>query len=277
MGRGASGDERYDEREAMNGLQFLLAPERVIHFMLVAARLGGVIAAAPFLGHSSIPVRLRASLAVGAALAFAGQVPMGAAAEIEDTWALTGALIVETAAGVMIGLVVQLILGGIMLGGEVAGIQMGLGMSNLVDPVTKTDATPVALWFQFLAMMVILSLDVHHLLLRALARSLTVVPPGALHVNAAGLGFSLGLMKELFEIAVRIAAPVLSGLLIIDTAMGLLARAFPELNVFIMGFAVKIGVGFLLMGAALPYAIRFLEQRLGDLDAMLMGLVRALG
>ena len=92
-------------------------------------------------------------------------------------------------------------------------------------------------------------------------------------MGAAGLGEFLGLGTGIFEIAIRIAAPVLGGLLIIDAAMGLLARAIKELNVFIMGFAVKIGVGFLLIGSSFPYAVSLLEQRFADLEPTLVNLL----
>ena len=257
----------------MNGLEFAFSPVTVIHFMLVLARLGGAIVAAPFLGHAGIPVRVRVGLAVAVALAFAGQAPMGTAMDIRNAWSLAGALIVEVATGLMFGLVPQFILGGVLLGGEMAGIHMGLGLAQLVDPLTSVNATCVALLFQLLAMLVFLVLDVHHLILRALARSFTVAPVGAFHPVAAGLSDFLGLGAGIFEIAVRIAAPVLGGLLIIDSAMGLLARAIRELNVFIMGFAVKIGVGFLLLGAALPFAVRFLQQRFSEMEPSLVALL----
>jgi len=257
----------------MNGLEFVLSPESVIHFMLVVARLGGAIAAAPFFGHVAMPMRVRAALALAVALAFTAYAPMSTALGIENTWSLAGALIVEAATGLMFGLVPQFILGGVLLGGEMAGIHMGIGLAQLVDPLTNSNATPVALLFQFLTMLVFLALDVHHLILRALASSFTVAPVGAFHLGAAGLGDFLGLATGIFEIAVRIAAPVLGGLLIIDTAMGLLARAIKELNVFFMGFAVKIGVGFLLLGAALPYAVQFLQHQFAELEPTLVGLL----
>jgi len=260
----------------MSELQFVLTPERMIQFMLVTARLGGAIATAPFFGNAGIPVRIRAGLALAVALAFVGNVPTGAAEEIGTVAELVGTLILEAATGVLFGLLPQFILGGVLLGGNMAGIHMGLGLARLVDPLTNVNATPVALLFQFVTMLVFLVLDVHHLLLRALARSFAVAPPGSFHIGAAGLGEFLGLGTGIFEIAIRIAAPVLGGLLIIDAAMGLLARAIKELNVFIMGFAVKIGVGFLLIGGSFPYVVSLLEQRFADLEPTLVNLLGSL-
>jgi flagellar biosynthetic protein FliR len=261
----------------MNGLAWAVAPGQVVQLMLIVARLGGIFAAAPIFSHQGAPMRVRAGVAIGIALAFAGHVPAEAAAGITGVWELAGAMLLEGATGLMLGLAPQLILSGLLLGGQVAGIHMGLGVAELVDPATRVNATPVALWLQFLGLLMFLALDVHHLVIRALAWSLTVAPPGALRLGSAELGAVLGLVGGVFEIGLRIAAPVLAGLLIIETGMGLLARAIPELNVFFLGFAIKIGVGFLLLGAALPFAAQYLQLEFRGLESVLAGLVRLLG
>jgi flagellar biosynthetic protein FliR len=261
----------------MNGLAWVIAPEQVMQVMLILGRVAGIFAAAPIFSHQGAPMRVRAGLALGIALAFAGHVPADAAANITTVWGLVGATLLEMATGVMLGLAPQLIVSGLLLGGQVAGIHMGLGVAELVDPATRVSATPVALWLQFLGLLIFLALDVHHLVIRALARSLTVAPPGALRLGTAELGAVLGLVGGVFEVGLRVAAPVLAGLLITDTGLGLLARAIPELNVFFLGFAVKIGVGFLLLGASLPFAAQFLELEFRGLESVLAGLVRLLG
>jgi flagellar biosynthetic protein FliR len=261
----------------MDGLTRVLAPEQIIQLMLVVARVGGMFATAPVLSHQGTPLRVRAGIVVAIAIAFTALVPPGTAAGITTAWGLAGAMVVEAATGVLLGLIPQFIVSGVMLGGEVAGLHMGLGMSRLLDPMTRINVTPIALWFQFLGILMFLALDVHHLLIRALARSFTVAPPGQLTLGAAEIGGMLSMVGGVFEIGLRIAAPVLAGLLIIETGMGLLARAIPELNVFLLGFAIKIGVGFMLLSASLPFVGQFLELRYRGLESVLANLVHALG
>jgi flagellar biosynthetic protein FliR len=177
----------------------------------------------------------------------------------------------------MVGLAMELVLGGAIMGGELAGIQMGLGIAQVVDPRTQLQMTPVALWMQFVALQVFLAVDGHHLLVQAVLRSFELAPPGSLELSGREVGGLLAAVGGLFEVAVRIAAPVLGGLLITDAALGLLARAVPQLNVFFMGFAVKIVVAFFLMSAGLPYTVRFLGERLGGVDRLLGGVLGGLG
>lgn len=260
----------------MSGTEFVITPERVTHFMLVVARLGGVVIAAPLFGHQGVPLRVRAAMTLAVAIGIAGFVPIGSAAVIRDALSFTGVVLMELATGAMFGMAAQLIFTGVLLGGQLAGIHMGLGLARVIDPRTNLQATPIALWFEFVALQVFLSMDGHHLLIRALMRSFELIPPGQLHLTAASVGMFSGWVGGAFEIAAHIAAPVVGGLIIADTAMGLLARAIPQLNVFIMGFAIKIGMGFLILSASLPFTIRFIGRHFAELDGTLFRLLGSL-
>jgi flagellar biosynthetic protein FliR len=260
----------------MHGPEIVVPPERVIHFVLVLARLGGLMIAAPIFAHHGVPARVRVAVTVATAVGLAGLVPVGGAGEIVDVPNLAGATVLELALGLMVGLTAELVLAGAVMGGELAGVQMGLGIAQVVDPRTQLQMTPIALWVQFVGLQVFLAVDGHHLLVQALLRSFDLAPPGSLGLSGRELGALLASIGTMFEMAVRIAAPVLGGLLITDAALGLLARAVPQLNVFFMGFALKIGVGFLLLGAGVPYAVTLIGGRLGRADGLLGALLGGL-
>jgi flagellar biosynthetic protein FliR len=260
----------------MTGADIVMPSERVIHFMLVMARFGGMMIAAPIFGHHGVPARVRVAVTVAIAFGLAGLIPVGAAATIVDVPGLVGPIVLELGVGLMIGLAMELVLGGAIMGGELAGIQMGLGIAQVVDPRTQAQMTPVALWVQFVALQVFLAVDGHHLLVQAVLRSFELAPPGSLQFSGREIGGLLAAVGGLFEVAVRISAPVIGGLLITDAALGLLSRAVPQLNVFFMGFAVKIGVGFFLLSAGMPYAVRFIGERLGGVDRLLGGILGGL-
>ncbi len=244
-------------------------------FLLVLARLAGLLGTAPVLGDARVPIRVRAGFAVIFAAALA---PAVATPEALPTtlWGLAGALAVETGLGAMLGFVAQLVFAGVELGGQLAGIQMGFGLDTIVDPQTRGRITVVAQWQQLLAMLVFLALDVHHLLIRALLASFQTAPPGGLVLSGVGLGAAIGLSGELFAIGVRIAAPVMIALLLTNGALGVLARTIPQLNVFVVGFPVNVGVGLVVMGASLPFTFRLLAAHFGELEPTLAAMVRGL-
>jgi flagellar biosynthetic protein FliR len=191
-------------------------------------------------------------------------------------WDLAGMVIVEATIGVLIGLVAQFLFAGVSLGGQLAGMQMGFGMANMIDPTSHAQLTVVAQWQQLLAILVFLVLDVHHLLLRALLSSFATVPPGTLAIAALDVRAVITLAADMFSIGVRVAAPVLVALLLTNGAMGVLARTIPQLNVFVVGFPVNAGVGLIVLGASLPFTFRLLTNRFMALEPALAGFLGGL-
>jgi flagellar biosynthetic protein FliR len=243
-------------------------------FLLVLARVGGLIGASPIFGHLIVPVRVRVGLTLVLAVAVGGALGTPPGPLPTTLLGLTGALAVEATLGAVIGLVAQFVFAGVLLGGQLAGIQMGFGIANLIDPQSHAQVTIVAQWQQLMAFLVFLVLDVHHLLIGALLASFHTTPPGSVVLSAVGLRGTISLAGELFTLGVRIAAPVLVALLLANTALGILARTIPQLNVFVVGFPVNVGVGLLMLGASLPFTFRLLTARFGALEPTLDSLVR---
>jgi len=247
-----------------------------VPFVLVLARIAGLILAAPVLGHALVPVRVRVALAAVFALALAPALPAPAAPPTTVV-GLAGAVAVESAVGVLLGFAAQLVFAGVALGGQLAGMQMGFGVASLFDPTEQAQVTVVAQWQQLLVLVVFLALDVHHLLLRALLESFRLVPVGAAALGASSAGGMVTLGSDVFTVAVRLAAPVLVVLLLTNATLGVLARVIPQLNVFVLGFPVNVGAGLLALGAALPFTVRLVAGRFAALGGVLDQLVRGLG
>jgi len=245
-------------------------------WLLVLARVAGLVLAAPVLGHLLVPVRVRVALAAILAAALVPAVGAAPFTPPADLWSLGGMLAAESALGVLLGLVAQFIFAGVQLGGQLAGIQMGFGIANLIDPQSHAQVTIIAQWQQLMTLLAFLVLDAHHLLIRALLESFRTAPPGAVGLAAAGVGRAIELAGSLFVLGARIAAPVLIVLLLTNGALGVLARTIPQLNVFVVGFPVNVGVGLLVLGASLPFTIRLLAARFTELEPALAGLVRGL-
>ena len=81
-------------------------------------------------------------------------------------------------------------------------------------------------------------------MLRGLARTFELVPltDGAADHLARRAAPSRR-SRTIFASALEVAAPVLLALLITDVAFGVVSRVVPQLNVFAVGFPVKVGVG----------------------------------
>jgi flagellar biosynthesis protein FliR len=252
-------------------------PPDPLAFVLVVARLSGLVIASPIFGHGLVPARVRAGLVGVLALALAPVVPAPSLDPATPAWTLAGLVALEGAVGVCLGFVAQLIFAGVQLGGQVAGIQVGFGIANVIDPTSQAGSTVMAHWQQLAALLAFLVLDVHHVLLRAVLESFRVAPVGAVVLSSDILQGIVAHGASLFAVGVRIAAPVLVVLLLVNGALAVLARTIPQLNVFAVGFPVNVGVGLVVVGASLPFTLRYLAGRFDDLGGVLAGLVEALG
>jgi flagellar biosynthetic protein FliR len=163
------------------------------------------------------------------------------------------------------------------MAGQLAGIQMGIGLSNLIDPQTQEHITSLAQWMNLLALLIFLSIDGHHMLIRAVAESFAVLPIGGGVPSPAGFGMVVDLAGGLFVVALKIAAPVLVLLLLVNAAMGLLAKLIPQLNVFIVGFPLNVAAGLFVLTASQPFTARLLVTTFTEVGSSLTAVVRALG
>ena len=252
---------------------------RVIMLVLALGRVGGLFIMGPIFASRTAPVRVRAALVFFLTLAMLpllGPEPPVQAADAGMAVVL-GMLGFEIMVGFAIGLVAQLTFGAVQMAGQLAGIQMGIGLSNLIDPQTQEHITSLAQWQNLLALLVFLSVDGHHVLIRAVADSFTVLPLGGGIPSPAGFGVVLELAGGLFVIALKIAAPVLVLLLLVNAAMGVLAKLIPQLNVFIVGFPLNVAAGLFVLAASQPFTVRLLEASFSGVGDSLAQVVRALG
>ena len=246
--------------------------------VLVMARVGGLMITAPLLGAQVVPVRVRAMLVLFIALAIHHSVAVDEAnaalrslgtPEGSSGVALLLSLLGEVAIGAILGLCAQFIFAGVQLAGQLIGIQMGMGLSNLIDPQFQAQVTTMALWQNLLALLLFLSIDGHHLLIRAVAESFRVLPAGADLIGRTGLHYVATVAGGMFVIAMKLAAPVLIVILMINGAMGALTKLIPQLNVMVVGFGLNVAAGFFVLAAAQPFTLRFLEQSFGRLEGTL--------
>lgn len=263
----------------MSGLRDLLdasIPHLAV-FLLVVARVAGLMTIAPIFGSHVVPVRVRIAIAFFLAIVLVPVLPPGAAAPGVEPLSLLLAMAVETSIGALIGLVAQLLFAGVLLAGDLAGIEMGLGMAGLIDPQNQSRITPLAQWQNLTAMLVFLSVDGHHLLLRAVAESYRTLPVGTAALSRASLGMAVSSGAAVFVLGVKIAAPVLILVVMLNVAMGALAKLIPQLNVMVVGFPLNVAAGFFVLGLAQPFLLRILESSFSGLSGTLGGLLDAMG
>ena len=227
-------------------------------FIFPLARILALLSAAPPYNSGSLPRRARLILGLAITLAIApGLDNLPAVAPASGIGLLVMAE--QMLIGYAMGFSLRLVFSAIDLAGTVFSTQMGLGFATSYDPMSTSQTPVVSEMIGILALLMFMAIDGHLMVLSTLAQSFRALPIGVLPgsaswanlANAVAIVFSAGLL---------LALPIITALLITNTALGILGRVSPQLNLIVIGFPVTIALGFAALYVALPYLIQPLLQ-----------------
>jgi flagellar biosynthetic protein FliR len=220
--------------------------------VLLSVRVAAATAFSAVLGPVSLPGSVRVLLAAGLGVLLASAT--GAVAPVAGSViAFTVGCIREIVIGAALGAGFLIAYAATQVAGRILDTQMGFGIASLFNPSAGTISPLTGTLFGMVAVSIFLAMDGHHVLIRALALSVEASPPGASLPAAAwnGLLAQSGIM---FSYAVALAAPVMLSLLLADIGLSVFARSMPQLNIFVLGFALKIMFGLMGLAASIQLA-----------------------
>jgi flagellar biosynthetic protein FliR len=229
-------------------------------FGILVVRPGALMMVGPGLGGQQVPLQARVALTALLAIALAPGVtlPEGAGA------GLLGAVVRETAIGLALGLAARAVIAGAELAGHLCSQQIGFSYAATIDPEGGARNTVLASLYGLLATFTWLAIGGHHLLIRALHASYEGLPIGSGGIDASIVGSIREVLGLVFVTGLRLAAPLIAVLLVVETAVGLISRAAPALNFYVIGYPVRLVVGLLVIAltiATLPGVVRSLAER----------------
>lgn len=254
----------------------LVTPEYLVSIFLVFVRLGALFTAAPFFGHKSVPVRIRIFLALILAHALTGLVPAGTVGpETLQPVGMIVAVMIEILTGLLLGFAAHLIFWVVTYAGEVMGFQIGLSMAHVFNPIDGTQSNPIGNILSMTFLIVFLLLDGHHQVLRAVMASFELVPLAGARLTASG-PVLLAFMGEFFVTALRLAAPFMITIFLVDIALGVFARMVPQADLFSLGLPVKIMAGSLLLLLYMSQFFPLIPLLLDNLVRYMEGIVEVM-
>lgn len=247
---------------------FLLVFIRVLSFFLVI----------PIFSYRTIPARVKIGLALYLAYVIVFTIDTD---PIEFDMVYILLVIKEAIAGIALGLIGYIILSAVQIAGGFIDFQMGFAIANVIDPQTGAQSPILGQYLYIFAFLFLLSVNGHHLLIDGIYQSYQFIPIDQpfLHfgdentVKLIGKAFS-----AMFIIGFQMSVPVVASLFLIDVALGIVARTVPQMNIFVVGFPVKILAGiiilFIVMGTmifSVKSLFELLLYSLRDLMSLLGG------
>jgi flagellar biosynthetic protein FliR len=242
------------------------------HYLWPFVRIGAFVMVMPLIGSSFVPARVRLLVALAMTAVMAPALPGVPAAEFLS---LAGVLMTlkEIAIGIAMGFIVQLVFDAITLGGQIIAMSMGLGFAVFLDRTRGVNIPVLGQLFLMLGMLIFLSLDGHLALIRLLADSFQILPISGSELSLVAVSTLLEWSGSVFAVAVKIALPAITALIVVNLSFGVMSRAAPTLNLFAVGFPVAMLLGFVViflnLGGLEENVSLFLEQTLTMLPSLL--------
>ena len=243
-------------------------------FLLVFIRISAMLVIFPIFSAPQIPTLLRLGFAGLMSFIIYRAVPM--APMSGGVYELGVAVLSQIVLGMVVGFVAALVFTGIQFAGEVLDLQIGFAVANVINPTTQQQITIVGEFELALATLVFLITDAHHLLIQGIAGSFTLVPLPYINLDPSVAGNIVLFMDQAFQIVFKIAAPVAVSLFIVNVALAFMARVAPQMNVFVVGLPLQIGVGLIMMAVSLPLLMTVAPQLYDNvahqMDAVMRGM-----
>ena len=241
-------------------------------FQLIFMRISGFIFANPLFGRTTLPNIVKAGFVMVLSVFVWGMTDT--AVTPPDTlveYALS--LLLELALGIALSFVMQLFFTVVQVGGEIMDAQMGMNMAQVYDSSSQVNMTVTASLLNVLIVLIFFAENGHYTLLRLILSSGNVVPFGeaALGQEAASAVAEVFIACMIFS--VKLAFPILAAELLGELGMGILMKAIPQINAFVIEIELKVIIGLLLLFLFLTPISEFLldleENMLATMSQML--------
>jgi flagellar biosynthetic protein FliR len=239
----------------------IISIEQLVILLLIAGRIAGVFIQAPIFNSRSFPMFAKTALAIWISILLWFVTPVHETLP-DSLFLIVLSLIFEIAIGFTIGFICNVIFIAVQSAGEIIDLQMGLSVATALDPVFGSVISVIGRLAFFLALIIFITADGHHLILSAFHQSFTALPVGKL-ANFASPGMAqqvIDLGSTLWLTAIKLAAPAILLIFISDFTFGIVSRVAPQVNVFMLGFQVKPSLGLIGILLSLPFIIKYINR-----------------
>jgi flagellar biosynthesis protein FliR len=161
----------------------------------------------------------------------------------------------EVFLGVCLGMLTRFFFYALNMASELTSQALGLGSASIYNPLSGINSSLIEQFQGTLAILIFFAVQGHHLVVSAVFQSFELVSISQMTLKFGGLGEFVRWCQMLFEIALKVSAPIVSSLFLVNLGMGILGRAVPQINVFVTSFQVTIIVGFLILFISMPLYI----------------------
>lgn len=235
----------------------------LITYILILSRLSGAFLMSPVIGTKLVPTKIKIILTILCTYVASLSTPVITESMIGiELIVLLGK---EFIIGLMFGLVFNLVFTVFTIAGEIIGMQSGLGMAQMNDPITNVSLPISGQLFLMLVSFLFISMDGLQLIIKIVIQSFEVF-------NIEKTIPIMGMAKEIinmgawvFSSAIKIAMPAIISLLTVNFTFAIMTRAAPQMNIFSIGFPFTMVCGICVLFLLLPVVYGHFQQEMIDM------------
>lgn len=220
--------------------------ENVEFYLLILVRMSAFIFTAPIFSIRSIPMSVKAAISVFLTMIVATLIPIETLT-YTTVFGLAFLVFKEILVGLLIGFMASICTKIVSFSGQLLDMEIGFSMASAFDPINQNQVTVTGNLLTYLVMLTLLVTDLHYYLIRAIITTYRLIPVGKAIFSLGMYKIMVKFLVDFFVIGFRIILPVFAATLITNTVLGILAKVSPQLNMFVVGFQLKIFVGLLVL------------------------------
>jgi flagellar biosynthetic protein FliR len=228
-------------------------------FVLVFIRVAAMMIFAPLFGSAKIPRRVKGLITLIVSLGIAQGIPMPQHLP-QTTWEIALGIGGEICFGLAIGTILSFTFIATQWAGDMIGHQMGLNISEVLDPQFGAAGSVVGDMYFMLMLIIFLAVGGHRALLIGLRHSFDCLPLLSVGVNKSLFDLLVSLFTATTCLAVQLAGPMLVTMLVVDLSLGCISKTMPQLNVMTAGLSVRSVVGMLVLIVGLLLTSNVLQE-----------------
>jgi flagellar biosynthesis protein FliR len=218
-------------------------------FFLILVRVFSMLAVFPIFSAPQIPRHVRFGL--GALISFILFRIVPPVSLQPNFYELIAAIVAQVVLGVIIGFIASLVFVSVQFAGELIDLQIGFAVANVINPTSQQNITVIGEFELAIATLIFLATDSHHLLIQGIAGSFTLVPLPFINLDPSVMSNAVTFLSLALLNVFKIAAPPAAALFITNVALSFMARVAPQMNVFVIGFPMQIGIGLTVLALSL--------------------------
>lgn len=254
---------------------FNLPVDSILSFILTLMRVSIVMFMLPIFSTERIPMQVKAAATMVITMGIWPHLELPGVSMPSHPLDIVLLMMGEVILGLVMSMCVNFLFMAIQSGGELLGFQMGFTMINFADPLTGNQTGFTAFFLWMVSILTFLALDGHLHMLQGFAMSFKLIPVGGIVLGELLLRQVFDLSVQLFVLALKIAAPVMVALFLVELMLALVSRTSPQMNIMEVGFPVKIGIGFFFLGLLLLVMSDQVAQFVAEMDGMFTNVLRA--